>query len=248
MIFTNRNLGLKLAVIIALFSYSCKVTHEAQIKCCGIDQEIPVFKADKNFHSDYYPDLSSKNILKPIQQSDAPLEIRYAVLAQPYLRMIVIRCHANTMQVLYYGAGRVPKTLVGDYLTDDVKDIGSASPNAVYSAVLKFTDLTDHYKGYDWNGLFNKLTKYHFFDLPSQPANQDSIKKMRPGAFPSNGTAAFFEIKVGNQFRNVIYFDSNYFPGLTEASLLEDEANIQNLLQIFFPKTNPLQQPKKPKS
>lgn len=245
MIFTNRNLGLKFSVIIALFSYSCKVTHEAQIKCCGINQEIPVFKADKNFQNDYYPDLTAKNILKPIQQSDAPLEIRYTVLAQ-YVRTIVIRCHANTVQVLYYGVGRVPKTLVGDYLTDGVKDIGAANPNVLYTALLKFTDLTDRYKTYDWNNLFAKLTKYHFFDLPGEPAFQDSIKKIRPGSYYPNGTSEFLEVKIGNQFRNVLHLDSNSFPGITGVNLLEDETNIQKLLQIFFPKTNPLSQNQKP--
>ncbi|EHQ25536.1 hypothetical protein [Mucilaginibacter paludis] len=238
MIVFNKNAVLQVIFVMTLLCCACKTTNKTQVKCCGINQDIPDFKGDTAFQNIYYPELVSKKILTPIKRSNAPLEIRYTILAGGHTETLVIECRGKAMHVMVYRFGRVNKTMASQYVNSDNIDIGSERAIDKYTTILNVRDLSDRYKTFDWNNLFHTLIKNHFFDLPGDPVYQDSIKKLRPGAYPPDGYINYFEIKVGNQFRNVEYQDSNYTVGVPGLDFVQNEISNQKSLGVFFQKPN----------
>jgi len=194
-------------MLLVLIIGSCKVSKQAAIACCGIDQKIESFKADTNFDSTYYHILITKGILKPISKSEAPLEIRYTNMGHGERETLIIRCIGDSVQVNYYKTyRRVLKDSAEKYELTEIgtKDIGNdinmEINNEKTTTLLRSRNLNDFNKKCDWNGLFRSLIDNHLFDVPG---NTEYFDPKKGTDYGPDGHLPFIEVKLGTLFRNI---------------------------------------------
>lgn len=209
---------------------------QVRINCCSINQTIPIFKSDTNFSlSRLYSPLITKKVLKPIEQSDAPLEIR---LVQPgddmETEVWTLVCSGHKMRILDYKmavsiTGQLPISYFSRF---QLKNIGREHPADRLINWLKVDDLTGRHKGDNWNDLFGRLIDDHLFEMASGQAFINQVRALtNPNNYPeaAEHSHLIIQIKIGNKFRNLRY-DGGYGAKYTNIDIIKQQFDFMTLL------------------
>ena len=215
---------------------------QVKVKCFGINQTIPVFKADANFSvaMDDQNSLIKKGILKPIKQSDAIVEIRYlnfpAALSEDYIN--ILKFYKDSVRIYRYVTA---VSMIGSPMSDEYKlfkDIGPNNSEAKLTNLFKVTDMTAYYNKYDWNAFFKILIDNHLFDIISGKELIDSIRTVTDEYnYPQGEVTSIIQLKIGKQYRNLNVSGSYSNPKYKDIDLIKFETNFKRLLNSFFGKT-----------
>ncbi|PTQ92923.1 hypothetical protein C8P68_11054 [Mucilaginibacter yixingensis] len=212
---------------------------QVKVKCYGINQTIPAFKADTNFDltMDNQNILIKKKILTPINQSDAMVEIRMATYPSETMgfSMCTIKFYKDKMQICKYETGVTSINNPNPTKYKGFKEIGPDAPSAKLTHFVKTTDLTANYKQYDWNTLFKSLIDNHLFDMVS---GQEFINKViattNDNNYPLGEWVTTIQLKVGGRYRNLRYPGTYVFSSYQDNNLIKSENNFINLLNGIF--------------
>ena len=89
--------------IIPIFIFGItNVRAQVKLACCGIDQVIPVFKADTNFDDALGKSYFQTRFLSPIRDSEAAFEIRVTGVSELPTTVIQVKCSHNVIIVKRY--------------------------------------------------------------------------------------------------------------------------------------------------
>lgn len=227
------------------------------IKCCGINQVIPNFKADTiNGFSTYENRnlLIEKKFVLPITQSKSPIEIRlWYSIARSSTELIDINCINGSMQADSYEAfiGSAKDSLRN--ISDGYQDLGSpfsdssliksTGGDATLINQIKKMNMTIFFKKKSnikltqtpsWDMFFKELIEDHLYDLPSQEILNKIALEYNPNAsYPLDCLGGdYFELKVGKYYRSMTQ-SCDYSPPPKTLELINCKQNIWKILLQF---------------